>query len=224
VQVLKQSLEHQRKELNDCRAEITSLKVHIEGSHLGNNLVISDVNNVQSESLEKYKEEMKKLQMENEWLKEKNIRSPEPGNFVGSEKENLQINDKVIEIHEDQGAISDPIDVALGAVHNEDAQSPVVQTLAQYADKHEDTLPELFNPANTNNAFKNIKNVSEQNVGQQAEDSSLLVKSDSVNDGAISERTASSLYSWLEEILKHYYLLVSYWRIAYLFESMKLKK
>lgn len=102
MQVLKQSLEHQRKELNDCRAEITSLKVHIEGSHLGNNLVISDVNNVQSESLEKYKEEMKKLQMENEWLKEKNIRSPEPGNFVGSEKENLQINDKVIEIHEDQ--------------------------------------------------------------------------------------------------------------------------
>ncbi|KAG5079513.1 hypothetical protein AAZX31_02G084600 [Glycine max] len=201
VQVLKQSLEHQRKELNDCRAEITSLKVHIEGSHLGNNLVISDVNNVQSESLEKYKEEMKKLQMENEWLKEKNIRSPEPGNFVGSEKENLQINDKVIEIHEDQGAISDPIDVALGAVHNEDAQSPVVQTLAQYADKHEDTLPELFNPANTNNAFKNIKNVSEQNVGQQAEDSSLLVKSDSVNDGAISERTGLGTIQILADAL-----------------------
>ncbi|RDX84637.1 LisH domain and HEAT repeat-containing protein, partial [Mucuna pruriens] len=174
VQVLKQSLEHQKKELNECRAEITSLKMHVEGSHLGNNLVVSDVNNVQSEFLEKYKEEIKKLQMENEWLKKKNTRAPHPGNFVGSENENLQTDDKEIEIHEDRGAISNPVDVALGVVQNEDAQSPVVQTLNQYADKHEDTLPELFNPANTNSAFENIKNVSEQNVGQQAEGSSLL--------------------------------------------------
>ncbi|TKY64816.1 LisH domain and HEAT repeat-containing protein KIAA1468 [Spatholobus suberectus] len=201
VQVLKQSLEHQRKELNDCRSEITSLKMHIEGSHSGNNQVVSDVNNVQSESLEKYKEEIKKLQMENEWLKEKNIRAPEPGNFVGSENENLQTDDKVIEIHEDQGAISNPVDVALGVVHNEDAQSPVVQTLNQYADRHEDTLPELFNPANTNSAFENIKNVSEQNVGQQAEDISLLVKSDSVNDEAISERTGLGTIQILADAL-----------------------
>ncbi|KAK8939037.1 hypothetical protein KSP39_PZI011174 [Platanthera zijinensis] len=32
VHALKQSLEFQRKELNECRAEITSLKMHIEGS------------------------------------------------------------------------------------------------------------------------------------------------------------------------------------------------
>ncbi|KAI3857729.1 hypothetical protein MKW92_041680, partial [Papaver armeniacum] len=32
AQDLKQSLELQRQELNDCRAEITSLKMHIEGS------------------------------------------------------------------------------------------------------------------------------------------------------------------------------------------------
>ncbi|KAK7394174.1 hypothetical protein VNO78_14695 [Psophocarpus tetragonolobus] len=188
VQVLKQSLEHQRKELNDCRAEITSLKVHIEGSHLGNNLVVTDVNNAQSESMEKYKEEIKKLLEENEWLKKKNIRSSEPGKFVDSENENLQTDDKVIEIHEDRGAISNPVDVALGVVPNEDTKSPVVQTPNQYADKHEDTLPELFNPANRNNVLENIKNISEQNVGQQADDSSLLVKSDGVNDEAIPER------------------------------------
>ncbi|XP_020218710.1 RAB11-binding protein RELCH [Cajanus cajan] len=187
VQVLKQSLEHQRKEINDCRSEITSLKMHIEGSHLGNNLVVSDVNNVQSESLEKYKEEIKKLQMENEFLKEKNTRAPEPGNFAGSENENLQTDDKVIEIHEDRGVISDSVDVDLGVVQSESAQSPVVQTINQDADKHEDALPELFNPANTNSAFENIENISEQNVGQQAEDSSLLVKSDNVNDEEISE-------------------------------------
>lgn len=32
MQSLKQSSEHQRRNLNDCRAEITSLKMHIEGS------------------------------------------------------------------------------------------------------------------------------------------------------------------------------------------------
>ncbi|KAF3562326.1 hypothetical protein DY000_02018862, partial [Brassica cretica] len=35
VQSLKQSSEHQRRNLNDCRAEITSLKMHIEGSRAG---------------------------------------------------------------------------------------------------------------------------------------------------------------------------------------------
>lgn len=192
---MKQSLEHQRKELNDCRAEITSLKMHTEGSHLGNNLVVSDTDNVQSESLEKYKEEIKKLLKENELLKEKNIKAPESENFVGSENGNLMTDDKAVEIHEDRGEVSNRVDVDLGVEHNGNAQSPVVQTLNQYADKREDTLPELFHPADTNSVVENIKNVSEQNVGLQAVDSSLLVKPDSVNDEAISERTVSSLYS-----------------------------
>ncbi|KAK7295763.1 hypothetical protein RJT34_18675 [Clitoria ternatea] len=187
VQVLKQSLEHQRKELNDCRAEISLLRVHIEGSHSGNNMV-SNVDNAPSESLERYKEEIKKLQIENEWLKENNVRAPEPGNFVGSENDNLKTEDKVIEIHEDRGAISNSADVTLGVVHNEDSPSQVVETLNEYADKHEDILPELFNSATTNSASDTINNVSEQNVEQQAEDSSLLVKPDSVNDEAMSER------------------------------------
>ncbi|XP_047152921.1 RAB11-binding protein RELCH homolog isoform X1 [Vigna umbellata] len=201
VHVLKQSLEHQRKELNDCRAEITSLKMHMEGSHLGNNLVVSDTDNVQSESLEKYKEEIKKLQKENEWLKEKNIKAPESENFVGSESGNLPTDDKVVEIHEDRGEVSNRVDVDLGAEHNGNAQSPVVQTLNQYADKHEDTLPELFHPADTNSVVENIKNVSEQNVGLQAVDSSLLVKSDSVNDEAISERTGLGTIQILADAL-----------------------
>ncbi|KAK7374867.1 hypothetical protein VNO80_08310 [Phaseolus coccineus] len=201
VQVLKQSLEHQRKKLNDCIAEITSLKMHIEGSQLGNNLVVNDTNNVQSESLEKYKEEIKKLQLENEWLKEKNIKASESRNFVGSENRNLQTDDKVIEIHEDRGEISNTFDVDLGVEHNGDAQSSVVETLNQYADKHEDTLPELFHPPDTINVVENIKNVSEQNVGLQAEDSSLLVKSDSVNDEAISERTGLGTVQILADAL-----------------------
>ncbi|XP_027350526.1 RAB11-binding protein RELCH isoform X2 [Abrus precatorius] len=219
VQVLMQSLEHQRKELNDCRSEITSLKMHIEGSHSGNNMVASDVNNVQSESVERYKEEIKKLQMENEWLKGKNIETTVPGKIVVSENENLQTDDKVIEIHEDRGAISNPADVALGVVRNEDAESPVVQTLNKYTDKHGDTLPELFNPANSNSAFENIKDVSEQNVGQQAEDNSLLVKSDSVtvNDEAGSGRMGLGTIQILADALPKIvpYVLINHREVCF---------
>lgn len=191
--VLKQSLEHQRKELNDCRAEITSLKMHLEGSLSGNNLVVKEVNSVQSQSVEKYEEEIKKLQVEIDSLMEKNVRAPEPGNYVGSEMENFQTDDKVIEIHEDQGSISNPVAAVVGAVRNEDAQSSAVQSLNEKANNDEDTLPKLFNAVNTNSASENIKNDSEQIVGQH-EDSRLLQISDSVSDELIDWKTGSSLY------------------------------
>ncbi|KAL5185881.1 LisH domain and HEAT repeat-containing protein KIAA1468 [Glycine soja] len=163
VQVLKQSLENQRKGLHASRVEISKLKMSIEGSGSGNSLVVSDVDNFQPVSLDEYKEEIKKLQMEVERLKEKNIGIPEPGNFVGSENETLQIEDKVREIHEDQGAISYHVDAPQDVIRDEDAQSTTSQTLNKYTDKHEDALHALFNPANGNSAFENIDNVSEQN-------------------------------------------------------------
>ncbi|XP_019442509.1 PREDICTED: lisH domain and HEAT repeat-containing protein KIAA1468 homolog isoform X2 [Lupinus angustifolius] len=158
VQALKQSLENQTKELNACRSEINKLKMHIS----------------QSESLTKYKEEIKNLQMEIEWLKEKNIEAPVSRNFDGSENEIVQTEDKAIVIHEDKGAISYPIDTALD--DKADAQSHFEQTLNDYADKHEDTLHALSNPANANSTFENIENVYEQNVGKQEEDESIYDK------------------------------------------------
>ncbi|XP_020238059.1 RAB11-binding protein RELCH [Cajanus cajan] len=180
VQVLKQSLENQRKELNDNRVEISMLKMGIERSGSGMNLVVSDVDNSQPESLDKYKEEIKKLQMEVEWLKEKNIGVREPGNFIRSENET---EDKVIEIHEDQGSISYPVDAALDVIRNEDAQSTTFKTLEEYADKHEDVPL-----AKANISFENSEDVSEQNVGKQEGDSRLNAKSDSGNDEARSKK------------------------------------
>lgn len=194
MQVLKQSLENQRNELHASRVQISKLKMHIEGSGSEKNLVVNDVDIIPPESLDKYKEEIKKLQMEVEWLKEKNIGVPKHGNFGGSENEIMPTEDKVIEIHEDQGAISYSVDAALEDVHKEDAQSPAVQTLNAYADKHKDSQHALFNPANADNAFENIENVSEQNGGKQEGDSRLHAKSESVNDEAISEKTASPFY------------------------------
>ncbi|KAJ1442565.1 LIS1-like proteiny motif [Sesbania bispinosa] len=199
VLVLKQSLEKQRKELHASRVEISKLEMHVKGSDSGKNLVVSDVDNFQPESLDRYREEIKKLQMEVEWLKQKNIGAPEHGNFVGSQNEIMQTEDKVIEIHEDR-AISYP-DAALGVTRNEDTQSPAVQTLNEYPDKHKDTQHALFNPANAYSAFQNIENVSEQNGVRQGGDNSLHAKSDNVNDEAISEKTGLGTIQILADAL-----------------------
>ncbi|KAE9612784.1 putative transcription factor interactor and regulator LisH family [Lupinus albus] len=187
VEALKQSLENQTKDLNACKSEITKLKMHIS----------------QSESLTKYKEEIKNLQMEIEWLKEKNIEAPVSRNFDGSENEIVHTEDKAIVIHEDKGAISYPIDsdTALDDAHKADAQSHFAQTLDDYADKHEDTLHALSNPANANSTFENIENAYEQNVGKQEEDNILFVQLDSMKDEPIYEKTGLGTIQILADTL-----------------------
>lgn len=180
-------MENQRKELHDSRVEISNLKMHIKGFSSGNNMAINDVDNVLPDSLDKYNEEIKKLQMEIERLKEKNRGTPEHGNFGGSENELMQTEDKVIEMHEDQGA-------TLDVKHDEDAHSPALQTLNEFADKHTDSQLDLFNPAHTNTVSENIEHVSEQNGHKQGEDIRLHAKTEGVNDKAISEKTASPFY------------------------------
>lgn len=69
VQDMKQSLESQRKELNDCRAEITSLKMRIEGARSRHDLASSDSENVLLRSSESYREEIQSLENEIEKLK-----------------------------------------------------------------------------------------------------------------------------------------------------------
>lgn len=189
---MKQALEHRRQELDGCRAEITSLKMHIEGSQVVMNSVDSDVNNVQSVSLENYKEEIKKLRMEVEYLKAKNVTAPESGDVISSENEIIQTDDKIREIHEDKGAVSCPVDVALGFADSEHTQSSGVHSHNENAVNPEDALHELLNSTDANSGFKNVENVFEQNVEPHTDNSSLLPKSDGVNDEAVSEKTASS--------------------------------
>lgn len=69
---MKQSSESQRKEINDCRAEITSLKMRIEGARARSDLASSDTNTVQLRSLESYLEEIQLLQNEVEKLRRLN--------------------------------------------------------------------------------------------------------------------------------------------------------
>jgi len=202
VQVLKQSLENQRKDLHASRIEISKLKMNIERSGSGNHVVVGDVDKFQLESSDNHNEENKKLRMEVEWLKEKNRGVPEPGKSAASENETLQIEDKEIQFHEDQGAMYYPVDGDLDVIGNEDAQSTTSRTVSKYTDKHEDEPNALFNPANANNVFENIENVSEQSVSKQEGDSGLSAKTNSANDEAISEKMASPLHLFSLECLK----------------------
>ncbi|CAI9110642.1 OLC1v1010704C1 [Oldenlandia corymbosa var. corymbosa] len=70
VQDSKQALESQLKELNDCRAEITSLQMHLARSKL--NFTSSASDNVQLRSSESYIEEIRLLESEVERLKRTN--------------------------------------------------------------------------------------------------------------------------------------------------------
>lgn len=86
VQTLKQTLELQRMELNDCRSEITSLKMHIEGLRVGQTWTSGDTEPLHTDN---YKEETKSLPVEVESLKEDDAfkSSSNVINLINEEKE-----------------------------------------------------------------------------------------------------------------------------------------
>ncbi|XP_062211606.1 uncharacterized protein LOC133912731 [Phragmites australis] len=66
VQDLKQSLDFQRKELNDCRAEITALKMYIEGTQSSSQLFTGNSDGLKSHSIANSMEEAASLNNEDE--------------------------------------------------------------------------------------------------------------------------------------------------------------
>jgi len=192
IQELKQSWERQRKEINDCRSEITSLKMHIEGSRSGMNVLASDVDAVQSQSLEKYKEEIKSLQMEIAGLKAKGAYASESIDNSTSEKETCQAEEKVVEIDEDKTIVSHPVDVA-GVLGNGD----VLPLSINETNKPEEVLEDLLNSCSDENALvDNSVLVTKQNGEAPSEDGTLQLESDNLGDKAASENMASSSSSY----------------------------
>ncbi|KAM4131543.1 hypothetical protein ACJW30_01G183000 [Castanea mollissima] len=185
VQDLKQSLEQQRKELNGCRSEITALKMHIEGSRSGRNSLANDVDHVRSQPLEKYKEEIKSLQLEIESLKAKGINASDSVYSVKSEKEFAQTEEKVVEILEDKSIISHPVDA--GAVDHNLSELLATQNFNDNTDKPEEVSQELLmSHLNDDNTSENIGNVSKQN-GEPLSEESRLLKSDNLSGEAVSD-------------------------------------
>lgn len=208
IQELKQSWERQRKEINDCRSEITSLKMHIEGSRSGMNVLASDVDAVQSQSLEKYKEEIKSLQMEIAGLKAKGAYASESIDNSTSEKETCQAEEKVVEIDEDKTIVSHPVDVA-GVLGNGD----VLPLSINETNKPEEVLEDLLNSCSDENALvDNSVLVTKQNGEAPSEDGRLQLESDNLGDKAASEnmglRTIEILADALPKIVP--YVLINH--------------
>ncbi|PIA33417.1 hypothetical protein AQUCO_04100089v1 [Aquilegia coerulea] len=155
VKNLKQSLELERTQLNDCRAEITSLKMHIEGSRSGKGQIAGDIEHLQSQSIANYKEEIKSLQMEIESLKAKSLIARSPGELVNCENENLQSEDKVVEIHEDSAIMSHPMNLVPGVSDVEDTTSLTEQKFEDINDRSEElTLEPPMNYTNDNSSIQ----------------------------------------------------------------------
>ncbi|KAJ6396403.1 hypothetical protein OIU77_021437 [Salix suchowensis] len=207
IQELKQSWERQRKEINDCRSEITSLKMHIEGSRSGMNMVASDVDDVQSQSLEKYKEEIKSLQMEIVGLKAKGAYASESIDNSTSEKESHQAEEKVVEIDEDKTIVSHPVDV-VGVLGNGD----VLPLSINETNKPEEVLENLLNSSDENAPIDNSVLVTKQNGQAPSEDGRLQLESDNLGDKAASEnmglRTIEILADALPKIVP--YVLINH--------------
>lgn len=201
VQVLKQSLEHQRKDLNDCRAEITSLKMHIEGYRSGRSWATSDVDDVQSQSLERYKEEIKSLQMEMESLKAKNSIATDALDSSNCGKESIQGEENVVEIHEDKTVISHQVDTTSGVLENQDAPLLACQTSDDSMKKPEEVAQELLiSSSSENGTAGNVVNAPKQN-GEPPPEESEVLKSDNIGGKIVSEKTGLGTIQILSDAL-----------------------
>lgn len=99
VQDLKQSVDLQRKQLNDCRAEITALKMHIEGARASRGWTVGESENTKTSYSGNSKEENKSSCSEPEELKnvDSTSRIPEATIFVSKD---AQTEEKVVEINQ----------------------------------------------------------------------------------------------------------------------------
>lgn len=202
VQNLKQSLELQRKDLNDCRAEITALKMQIEGFRSGRLLAATEADHPQSDSIERYREEIKSLQMEIETLKSRNTNAPDSLVSISSDNEFAHASEKIVEIHEDKSAIAPPVDASPRVADSENSQSLITQIPDDSKDKSEERSQGLpVNPSNDNSFLENSESVSKLNGELPSEDSKLLPKSDNLSVEADSEKTGLGTIQILAEAL-----------------------
>ncbi|KAK4765830.1 hypothetical protein SAY87_007472 [Trapa incisa] len=197
VQVLKQLLEQQRWELNECRAEITSLKMHIEGSHSGKNILAGDTDSFHSQALEKYKDEIKSLQLEIESLKAKEVvavHSLDPNDSLREQA--------VIEIHVDKGMQAQPVEVSSEVGELNDAHSIVPQSTGSDSSKdQEDSQPVLMINSNYNGTTSDGNGGLKQNGEMPAINNGSLSKSDELKEESVTNKMGSETIQILADAL-----------------------
>lgn len=139
VQKMKQLAESQRKELNDCRAEITSLKMHIEGSRSGKLQSTSEADHAQPHSLGSFKKDTDPMVMDTG----EEITSSDVADSSIPEQ---VVQKEVIAFEHPQGetALSISVDKAsdFEAAKNEDAPTPVTEMFNGQGKEVPKNLPE----------------------------------------------------------------------------------
>ncbi|KAE8728249.1 KIAA1468-like protein [Hibiscus syriacus] len=188
IQDVKCAWEHQRKELNDCRDEITSLKKHVDRSSSVQDPVAStsSVDSAQPQTFENYKEEIKALQKEIERLKAEERNIPNLGDSSCVEKESTYTEEKVVEMDENKTLITHSIEQAGPLDSN--ALSPPVPTFDNSTHKPEEKLAEpVVNPSSTSDGFLSGGILSQQNEKPPSEQNRLHPKPKTPSTGPTPE-------------------------------------
>ncbi|KAK9194508.1 hypothetical protein WN944_005215 [Citrus x changshan-huyou] len=182
---LKKTTEHQRRELNDCTAEITALKMHIEGSHSVRNFATTNGDVIQSQPVERYEEEIKSLLKEIERLRAKSTNASDSLGSVYSES--MQTEEKVVEVDEDKTVLAHP---SVEVVNSEDAQSLATQTPDNNTAKQPNEVlqGESTSSLKENIASENSENVPNLNDESPLKDSGLPLQSDNASLEAASDK------------------------------------
>ncbi|KAL8117968.1 hypothetical protein AgCh_015750 [Apium graveolens] len=187
VKNLKKSLDHQRKELNDCRTETTSLKMHIERTRSGQIVVSSNVDQVESLPLESYKEQIEALQKELEQLKAAKFVSPISVKPVCPIDEMTEVNDDVVRLRE-RDAPKSSVQFLTGALQSEDDQSVSHDTSRGNSITAEKVLEEpAINSSYESSYIKEAKNPPKHNAGSPRNENGLLLRTDSLGEANIEK-------------------------------------
>lgn len=181
----KKTTEHQRRELNDCTAEITALKMHIEGSHSVRNFATTNGDVIQSQPVERYEEEIKSLLKEIERLRAKSTNASDSLGSVYSES--MQTEEKVVEVDEDKTVLAHP---SVEVVNSEDAQSLATQTPDNNTAKQPNEVlqGESTSSLKENIASENSENVPNLNDESPLKDSGLPLQADNASLEAASDK------------------------------------
>lgn len=186
VQDLKKTLESQRTELNDCRAEITSLKMHIEGAQSGKFLLASDKALFPSLSFTRPDKEKEILQNEIEMSKAKNLMNMESMESVKPE----EVSDGPAHNDEEPQWVNDnigPIVGQLADLDNENTQLLTAHDSDDANSKSEKLLQELLSSSGGNEHTEKREN----SIGDNGTEG-LTTNSDNLDPELNAEKMASS--------------------------------
>lgn len=162
--------------------------MHIEGSLSGKNILAGDVDSLQSQTLDKYKDEIQSLQLEIESLKAKEVVTTHSLESNDSLRE-----ETVIEIHEDKGMPSQPIEVSSETGDCSDVHSLAPQAAGGDSSKAQEVSQPVSTVNSNYNGTCSVGNGgSKQNGEIPAMDNGLLVKSDELNGEAITSKMVGS--------------------------------